>query len=74
MRDHADKAWLEERRGMEMLTGAMAFAVLAFLGVLFGVAGADWWTGTDSLIDLVADLRSARTSLGQLLAALRVAP
>lgn len=62
--DHADKAWLREAnasgwRAMQMLTGAAALAVAALLGLLMGLAGADWWTDAGLVVDLIASWRTA---------------
>jgi hypothetical protein len=34
---------------MRMLVIAMGIALLTLLGLLFGLAGADWWTDTNSV-------------------------
>lgn len=52
--DHADKSWLcEERRGMQMLTGAICTLVLVVLGGMLGAVHADWLTGMGLVADFV---------------------
>jgi hypothetical protein len=63
MNDHADKDWLTEAedqaRGMQMLVGAMCLVGFLALAALLGLVGADWWSGHDTMVTLIAQLRTA---------------
>ena len=61
MNDQLEKDWPveaeDQARAMQMLTLVMCLFVVVLLGALLGLAGANWWSGHDTLATLVAQLR-----------------